>query len=273
MPRPVQRPVVRSRRRLGGRGHGGEDRPQRADVERFGSGPLAGRDDHGVFTRVDPLDPRREVGPEARGESPAPQLLLPVREHDVADQEHGAAVPRPPRLGTHAGQLEIRRQRSFRSEPRVHTVGERVERATGRLVERLVLAARGVHQTAAPREHVEGDGAGAGDLGPPSGRAPAVVLELTEAVLGLDVALSEAGVVHGAGADVRDAPLVAHDLDVAVEPVQACLTHTLKPDRTGRVRGVSSRPARGRRRSPRRRERGRTSRRRRARTGPGCPGR
>ncbi len=56
-------------------------------------------------------------------------------------------------------------------------------------------------------------------------RTAPVVLELSEAVLRLDEALPEEGVVHRLRPDVGDPPLVAHDHDLSVDALDLELVH------------------------------------------------
>src|SRR5690606_17038976 len=93
-----------------------------------------------------------------------------------------------------------------------------------------------VAQPTAAREHVERDGGLARDLGPSAVRTTPVVLELAEAILGVDEALPEERVVRGHRAHVRDPPLVAEDLDVGVETEDAYdVTHVPDAMRGGRA--------------------------------------
>ena len=151
-------------------------------------------------------------------ETAAPELALPVGECHVPDEEHRTAVPGRPWLGRDPGHAQVGRERRVGREMGVHTRGERGERLLGLGSQRLELTLSGGAQAAPAGEHVEAEGSTTRDFGPPAVGPSAVVLELTQPILGLHEPLGHEGIAGGGCACVRDAPVVPVDDDLAVQP-------------------------------------------------------
>ena len=197
--RAGQRPRVRPAGQVDQRRQGRAHLLERRRVRPGGRAERAGRHDERDVRAGAALEAGHGRGAEQRGEPAAPQLGLPAGERHVPDQEHGAAVPRLPRIGGDPGEAQIGRQGRARAEPRVDAGRVRVEHGAARRVEMLVLPPGRAAQVGSAGEDVEAEAGSPDYLGPSAVGATPVVLELAQPILGLHEPLGEERVVGAGG--------------------------------------------------------------------------
>ena len=180
----------------------------------------AGGDDNGLPRRVGGEQGGGALGAQGADQPGAPRLALKDAHKDVPHFVDGQAVPGLPGFGGDAGDGALNGPGGVAADKGVDAGGVGVQHRAGAGAGGVVVGAGGVLQAEAAHLPVGAEGRFAGDFGPASHGAAAVVFHGPEAVLGGDEALGEPGVVFVGRPGVGDAPGVAPDLDIAMQAGQ-----------------------------------------------------